>query len=149
MVMVSARGFTLTELTIAIAIVAILTAGTITAINIPLQLQKARDGTRKSDVRVIQSALEIYRTDQRCYPQVGSCGPMPSCASSLTVAGSTYLRKIPCNPTGGSYTYTPNTPTNGYTLQVCLENRNDSDQFTKTVPLGTCASTKQYELTSP
>ena len=124
--MVSARGFTLTELTIVIAIISILTAGVLSAINIPLQLKKARDGTRKSDLRVIQSALEIYRTDQRCYPQVSPCADLPACTNALTVGGSTYLQKIPCDPKGGSYTYTPSG--NGYTLYACLENKNDKDK---------------------
>lgn len=116
-------GFTLIELVIVIGIIGILTAAIIFLLNPVLQLQKARDGTRKADLRQIQSALEIYRSDQGNYPNT-----LPSCGSALT-GGSptiTYMQKIPCDPKNtGQYIYRYTSSGITYSLFACLENVND------------------------
>ncbi len=116
-------GFTLIELTVVIAILGIM-AGTLIVIVNPLgQLQKARDTQRKSDLRRIQSALEMYRSDNGSYPALlNDCsGKFGSPDCSII-----YMSIIPTDPKGGSYIYTPGgTPVVSYTLSACLENVND------------------------
>lgn len=90
-----------------------------------MQLRKGRDGVRKSDLRQIQAALEMYRADLGFYP------PQTEVACGLTLASgtTTYLQKVPCDPKGTGemvYTYIPSgSPIYQYSLKACLENKND------------------------
>ena len=135
--MVSARGFSLLELTIAIAVVGILATGAITAINVPKQLQKARDGTKKSDVAKIQAAFELYRADLRSYPTAATYNGV-ACGQSFAAGSPSviYLTRMPCSPGSNpqKYTYTPvGSPPQTYTLTATLENNSDSSYPTYTV----------------
>jgi len=121
------RGFTLIELLIVISIIGIL--ATLLMANFVGVRQRGRDGQRKSDLRQIQSALELYRADQGSYPN-----PLPDCGASLVVGSSTYMQKIPCDPINSSpylYAYSSNGTT--YAIIACLENVNDSQKDTTSV----------------
>ncbi len=144
-------GFTLIELLVVLSIIGILSAF-VTA-NLLNVRQKARDGQRKSDVRQIQSALELYRADAGIYPDPNSnlnaCGTGPSDVLKQTVSGNVimYLSSIPCDPLGtsaynsGIYYYYANNYQ--YTLVGCLENPNDTDNndaASFTCGSGSCSS---------
>ncbi len=121
------KGFTLIELLVAIVIIGLL-AGFLTANFVGVR-QRARDGTRKSDLGQIQSALELYRSDQGSYYP----STLPACGSSLTGGAPviTYMQKIPCDPLNTGeyiYTYEPGLGNNSYELFACLENTNDSQK---------------------
>ena len=139
----SRKGFTLIELLVAIGIIGILASFLLA--NFVGVRQRARDGVRKSDLRQIQSALELYRSDQGSYP-----GSIPSCGSSLT-GGSpsvTYMQKIPCDPSNGSvvYTYTVTAPcTASYCITACLENGNDAQQDAANI--APCDGTTNFSYT--
>lgn len=140
------RGFTLVELLVVIAIIGILS--TLLTANFIGVRQRGRDAQRKSNLRQIQSALELYRADQAGYPT-----SLPTCGSSFTSSDgkSIYMQKVPCDPGGGSYTYTSSDPTK-YTLVGCLENTNDQDPQTKTTnPDPPCNTTTgvSYTLNNP
>lgn len=86
------KGFTLIELLIAISIIALLAAISLSTFS---NLQKnSRDAKRKSDLKVIQSALQQYHSDQGFYPE------SIIISSPLTdVEGSrTYLTEVPTDP---------------------------------------------------
>ena len=123
----SRKGFTLIELLVVIAIIGILSSFMV-ANYIGVQ-QRARDGQRKSDLRSIQTALEVYRSDQDTYPSspdldLSSCG-----SSTFQVGSSVYIQRIPCDPLNdGSFIYTYSPSGGGYTLKACLENSNDSQK---------------------
>jgi prepilin-type N-terminal cleavage/methylation domain-containing protein len=135
-------GFTLIELIIVVAMISVLAGGVMLALNPAARINMSRDGVRKSDLRQIQSALEMYRSDLGAYP-----GSLSACGSSLT-GGSpvvTYMQRIPCDPTSaGSYTYA--VVGNGYTLRACLQNASDPEGS------GACGSGGNgvfYTLTNP
>lgn len=124
----SRGGFTLIELLVVIGIIGALSAFLLA--NFVGIRQRARDGTRKFDLRQIQAALESYRADSSsgAYP----ASPLPACGSSLTsAAGTSYMKKIPCDPLNtGQYVYTYFLSGNAYYLYSCLENINDSQKDT-------------------
>jgi len=62
------KEFTLVEMIMVVVIIGILAGVVITVINIPLQQKRARDAKRISDLRMVQSALELYFADHRSYP---------------------------------------------------------------------------------
>lgn len=134
------KGFTLIELLIVIAIIGILAA--LLLVNLIGIRQRARDAQRKSDLRQIQSAIELYRADSGSYPT-----SLSTCGQSLTGSGaspSTYMQKIPCDPlTGGSYTYSSAGST--YSLIACLENSNDSQKDGTNV--SPCNGTTNFSFT--
>jgi general secretion pathway protein G len=122
-------GFTLIELLITIAIIGILSSFLLA--NFVGVRQRARDGVRKSDLRQVQAALELYRSDQGRYPDAISLSncDVPLRDSSNTV---TYMQKIPCDPSSTALVKTPysysTTAGATYTVTACLENPNDSQK---------------------
>jgi len=158
------KGFTLIELLIVIAIIGVL--ATLLMVNFIGVRQRARDAQRKSDLRQVQSALEIYRSDNSSYPngntkvdEIFSCppsAPPAACTGSTNCFGnspscsSVYMKTLPIDPggagsfNGGSYYYQSSGTT--YTLGACLENKGDS-QGTATNPNSTingCSSGTYY-----
>jgi len=118
------RGFTLVELLIVIAIIGVLAA--LLMSNFIGVRQRARDAQRKSDLKQVQSALELYRSDIGSYPTTIN---FPACGSSLPTSGTTiYMKEVPCDPSGsynsGNYSYTSDGST--YSLAACAENSSDS-----------------------
>ena len=135
------KGFTLIELLVAISIIGVLSSFLLA--NFVGIRQRARDGVRKSDLRQIQSALELYRSDQGSYPSA----PLPSCGSPLQ-DGSTppivYVRKIPCDPSSADV-YVYSAPGNtSYSIIACLENGNDAQLD---IPKTNCGSTTLWKYT--
>jgi prepilin-type N-terminal cleavage/methylation domain-containing protein len=92
------RGFTIFELLVTITVLAILIF--FLAINIPLQVKKARDAKRKADLEKIKVVLYDYFFDQNCFPK-----NLPNCGQSLEVDHSMYLSNFPCDPLKKAYVY--------------------------------------------
>lgn len=123
--MIHSKGFTLIELLVAIGIIGILSSFLLA--NFVGVRQRARDGVRKSDLRQIQSALELYRADKGGYSET-----FPACASQFDDGGGpnvvVYMKKIPCDPSSSAnYQYYSATGI-AYCLRTCLENKNDGDR---------------------
>jgi len=124
------RGFTLIELLVVIAIIGLLATLAVVALN--NARQKSRDAKRVSDIKQIQTALELYYSDQSGYPSPGTytLGLGMSClgtggfgtASTATQCGSPYMGLIPSNPlpNGASYIYQTGS-SNAYTITFTLE----------------------------
>lgn len=118
----TSKGLTLVELLVVIGVIAILASVMVFVIDPITQFKKGRDTRRKADLSQIQAALEFYRADQGYYPS-----SLPSCGNPFTSGTTTYLAKVPCDPTASPpYTYTPSpsactTTCTSYELYACLE----------------------------
>src|SRR5688500_5798763 len=146
------RGFTLIEILVVIVIISVL--ATLLMVKFVGVRARGRDTTRTSDLRQLQVALELYRSDVGTYPAtLSTCGA----GSSLLSGGTTYMSKIPCDPlgtsmgyNGGVYYYVSPSGNATYTLGACIENTNDPD-VTATSPggAGSCPSARYFVLTNP
>lgn len=138
-------GFTLIELLVSISIIAILTA--LLTANFIGARQRGRDGQRKANLYQIQSALELYRSDNGSYPLTAS---MATCGNDISVNGTIYMQKVPCDPLGGTaYQYT-SADGSSYTLFACLENQEDADKDTDSADASVCSSPYvPFKLTNP
>lgn len=119
------KGFTLIELLVVIVIIGIL--ATLATVALGSARTKARDARRLSDVRQMQTALELYFNDSGSYPATVTQG-----STITTGSGTTYMAKVPGNPApageGGcpsaavnsSYIYTQDNGGLSYTILYCL-----------------------------
>ncbi len=125
------KGFTLIELLVVIAIIGLLSTLSILALN--QARARARDAKRISDIKQIQTALELYYNDAGQYPAVASVAP----GLPIAYGANVYLASVPLPPSpvdGAScpgiqekYTYALTAAgsggtagTAGYTLEYCL-----------------------------
>ena len=111
------KGFTLIELLVVIAIIGLLSTLAVVALN--NARMKSRDAKRISDVKQIQTALELYYNDANAYPATVTFG------SALTYDTVTYMAAVPFNPvpvdcTDGTYTYAAIGGSTSYELEYCL-----------------------------
>lgn len=135
------KGFTLIELLVVLAIIGMVTS--LVMVNILGARERGRDATRKSDLRALQAYMEMYRADQGSYPS----SPLPVCGGSLIIGGSTYIPKMPCDPTNtGQYVYKYTTTGTTYTLVTCLENEKDA-QRDKTNNASFCSGIDNWSFT--
>ena len=88
----SSKGFTLIELLIVIAILGVLAAGILVAIDPVEQLARARDSGRKSAVTQMGRALQAYYTNNSAYPVTAGW--------NTTLVNSGEIKIFPSNPTG-------------------------------------------------
>lgn len=122
------KGFTLIELLVVIAIIGLLS--TLAVVALGQARTKARDAKRLSDLKQVQTALELYYTDKGGYPTAsGSLG-----TGSLVCLNAdgfqqtencndSYMGVIPKDPTNSGvyvYTYASNVSTT-YTIDAHLE----------------------------
>jgi len=102
-------GFTLIELLIVIAIIAILAAAVIIAVNPGEQLSKARDATRERHVQALESALYVYQYDNGIFPagitstltEICNTNIEEVVCGDLTDLSGIEIGSIPVNPLGG------------------------------------------------
>ena len=126
--------FTLVELIIAMAIIAILTGLTIRYFG--TVQNKTRDSRRKQDIQAIASALEMYYNDFDHYPYAQG-GLMMGCGENAAEAcqwgdvfqntsnGTLYMAEIPKDPGGAQYFYLAAAQGENYQLFAFLENEED------------------------
>jgi len=144
------RAFTLIELLVVIAII-----GSLSALFLPNFMaarERARDSQRKSDLRQIQKAFELYKQDQTptalpvALPTSNVCW-----SSAVNCTGNIYMNKFPGDPnrTPNDYYYVDNGDLT-YTLCACLENKADPDGTSANCDASyVCSSGKSYVVNQP
>ena len=120
------KGFTLVEMLVVIAIIAILAGAVLMAINPIATMRKSRDATRLTDMDSLRSAINIALTEgEIILTDMTALGPQTSANGIQAVDGTTgYVRfTIPAGKTGGLGKYIaalPLDPTNDATLATPL-----------------------------
>jgi len=140
------KGFTLIELLVVIAIIGLLS--TLAVVSLNSARSKARDARRTSDIRQIQTALDMYYNDAGEYPQtangdtitLGSATdngsvlcyeaadttPQEGFYAATTNCDTTIMSQVPEDPQSAqSYTYGDNfADASTYSITFTLENDN-------------------------
>ncbi len=102
------RGFTLIEILVVVAIIAIF--ATVVALNVSGEVPKAKITKAKSDIQSIESALDQYKMDNSVYPatdqglqallQPPATGRVPK-----HYRDGGYIKRLPLDPWGNPYLY--------------------------------------------
>lgn len=150
------KGFTLIELLVVIAVISILSA--LLMPNFMAVRERARDTQRKSDLKQLKTALELYKQNQsdssfpsalpaggECWSSTGSGSPCPDSVI--------YMKEVPSDPNrkDGSgnpedYYYTQSTGT--YSICTCLENGGDPEGVSGDCAVDyACSSGKKLVIT--
>ncbi len=101
------RGFTLLEIIVVVAIIAILAA--YIAPKVAGRVDDARISKAKSDIRVLESSLELYKLDNFVYPSSGqgltALVTKPSGEGGKNWREGGYIKKLNKDPWGNDYQY--------------------------------------------
>ena len=153
-----AKGFTLIELLIVISIIAILVASATSSWQ--NAQQKGRDGKRKSDLKAVQQALELYFRANGKYPSTSSgqiqCNAGTDTStrdwgSSFVCDLQTYMQQLPKDPAYQETTgyYYNNPDSTSYNLWAALENTNDPDLTGLPSSCGSPPTGRNYCVVNP
>ena len=103
----SKRGFTLLEIIVVVAIIAILAA--YIAPKVAGRVDDARISKAKSDIRVLESSLELYKLDNFVYPSgeqgLDALVNKPSGEGTRNWREGGYIKKLNKDPWGNPYQY--------------------------------------------
>lgn len=118
------QGFTLIEILIVVAIIAILASMVLVGLG-PLQ-RRGRDARRLSDLRQLQNGLELYFAKNSAYPTPqGGSGAMAWADLSAAIVGAgpaLGINSLPNDPASGAgKTYTYASDGTSYVLGATLE----------------------------
>lgn len=121
------KGFTLIELLVVIAIIGLLSTLSVLALN--SARARSRDAKRISDIKQIQTALEMYYNEAGYYPADGAV----DAGDTISTGTNVYMKVVPtapipvdggCSAAQNTYTYDylgSGTEASGsYTLTYCL-----------------------------
>ncbi len=159
----NSRGFTLIEVTVTVAIIALLSAGILFGIS--EASQKARDADRVADLRTLQSAIELYKQKYGQYPArcpnatppvaggwSGQLGTDYACASGnqyILGLAPEFISALPRDPklngTQSGYVYTVN-PT-GTVYKLMAKRTVESETVTYDHKLKSCDVTDSGQVT--
>lgn len=156
-------GFTLVELLVVISIISILAS--IALVSFRSTQMKGRDAQRKSDLKQMANALELYYSDYGKYPDGTADGKITGCSGnpctwgtdSFTDGKTVYFKVVPKDPTkGDNYFYrVPDAGANPQKFQIFahLENTQDSgciDQNCTAPSVSySCGQICNFAITSP
>ena len=101
------RGFTLLEIIVVVAIIAILAS--YIAPKVAGRVDDARISKAKSDIRVLESSLELYKLDNFLYPSndqgLEALVNKPSGENARNWRDGGYIKKLTKDPWGNEYRY--------------------------------------------
>lgn len=135
------KGFTLIEMLVVISIIGILIG--LSIFGLQSARESSRDASRKTDMELIRSGIEIYRADCGTYPLALTSPLMGTESSGNTcLTTTTYIAEIPTDPLPGrSYYYS----SNGIIYELCAALEGGGTDTCS----GSCGETCNYQVTNP
>ena len=121
-IMKKQKGFTLVELLVVIAIIGLLS--TLAVVSLNNARARSRDAKRVSDIKQVQTALEMYFNDWNAYPETGALNFASTTPNNILKSPDgtvTYMQQVPAAQAPGTYVYTATTTTS-YGIVYTLEN---------------------------
>lgn len=125
------KGFTLIEIVVSFAILAILVAIVTTTINPLAMINRGKDARRKSDLNRIKVAFEEYQNDKGFYPKndmMLNLMKKENCGKNVF---SPWLKSWPCDPNGNPYYIFYDDTNSWFKVLANLEDKQD-----KSIPKG-------------
>jgi len=144
--MKSQKGFTLVELLVVISIIGMLMA--LTIFGLQGARESSRNATRKADLELIRSGLELYKSDCNQYP-IASTLPSPLVGDDSTatcLSSNTYIQSVPTDPNTPSRIY--NYYSNGTIYEICASLEQGGGTYT-CGGSSNCGQTCNYKVTNP
>ena len=119
------QGFTLIEILIVVAIIAILASVVLVGLG-PTQ-QQGRDARRISDLREVQTGLELYYNKNGNYPSASDWAGLTTALTDKTQ--NIGVTQVPDDPSNGvHYGYCANSSQSGYIIAAQLETNSTAFQ---------------------
>lgn len=126
----ASAGFTLIEILVVMVIIGVL--ATIGLGQFQSAQVKGRDAKRKSDLKNIGTALEVYYNDKRSYPLSDGNGGLVACSAGACDEGeemsdgaTIYMVQFPGDPSSNEYYYETDADGSYFRLYARLENELD------------------------
>jgi prepilin-type N-terminal cleavage/methylation domain-containing protein len=156
--------FTLIELLIVIALIAILATAAIILFNPMQQIGKSQDAKRKSDLNMLNKAFEEFYNDKGCYPTAADVcydsaineGSFFSCHICDKHPDFPYLNQLPCDPQSPKkeyyYIYNKETCPTWYHIYSKFSTKNDPQSISLGCQSGACGPAPRgydYGVSSP
>lgn len=117
------RGFTLIELMVVVAIIAIIVSSLV--INYTSAKQKARDASRLSNIKTISNALAAYQVNRGFYPAydgyISGADKMSEALKDEAILKITPIDPLDKISNGTTYKYSYQSNGSDYIIRFCLE----------------------------
>lgn len=138
------KGFTLIELLVVISIIGILVG--LSIFGLQSARESSRNSSRKADLEMIRSGIEIYKADCGSYPVANGTLPASLLGSQTTgntcLRSTVYIAEVPTDPLETrSYYYS----SDGVTYELCAALEDDGVDTCS----GSCGETCTYQVINP
>jgi type II secretion system protein G len=139
-------GFTLIELLVVISIIGVLMA--ISLFGLQGARESSRDARRKSDLEMIRSGLEIYKSDCNVYPASLGTSLVGSGSPTACAVANTYISAVPSDPLSTARKYSYARPTTS-TYILCASLENAPSPAMDVTGCATCTTACNYKVANP
>ena len=135
------KGFTLIELLVVISIIGILVG--LSIFGLQSARESSRNSSRKADIEMIRSGIEIYKADCGSYPiALGTSLSGSRTTGNTCLTSTVYIAEVPTDPLETrSYYYL----SNGVTYELCAALEDDGADTCS----GSCGVTCSYQVVNP